>query len=181
MPGPTRQREVVEHRSPPDSDTEWRVGGFLERSAEVPLSTAPGQSGAHADRSGWPPDGAKPNPDWLVLRTSSAPVYARPLLERNPRSFFRWGKPCAAAPQSSGAAAPQSWPEAETPSTVLSRQRPESHTHPPEGVGQIRGADGRSSLRSARRRRNSTMPRRQKAGRACGTAPGTGTFPVAGY
>ena len=30
-------------------------------------------SGAHADRSGWPPDGAKPNPDWLVLRTSSAP------------------------------------------------------------------------------------------------------------
>ena len=88
MPGPTRQREVVEHRSPPGSDTEWGMGGFLERSAEVPLNTAPGQSGAHADRSGWPPDGAKPNPDWLVLRTPSAPVYARPLLERNPRSFF---------------------------------------------------------------------------------------------
>ena len=157
MPGPTRQREVVEHRSPPGSDTEWGVGGFLERSAEVPLNTAPGQSGAHADRSGWPPDGAKPNPDCAkdvqCAGARQPPTRTQPLLERR---FCRWGKPRAAAPQS--------WPEAETPSTVLSRQRPESHTHPPEGAGHIRGADGPSSWRSARRRRNSTTPRRQKAG-----------------
>ena len=160
MPGPTRQREVVEHRSPPGSDTEWGMGGFLERSAEVPLNTAPGQSGAHADRSGWPPDGAKPNPD-CAKDVQCARVYASPLLERR---FCRWGKPRAAAPQSPRAAAPQSWPEAETPSTVLSRQRPESHTHPPEEAGHIRGADGPNSWRSARRRRNSTTPRRQKQG-----------------
>ena len=169
MPGPTRQREVVEHRSPPGSDTEWGMGGFLERSAEVPLNTAPGQSGAHADRSGWPPDGAKPNPDWLVLRTSSAPVYARPLLERNPRTFFPVGQTTRRRPSE--------LPQAPPPLRAGQRLRPHPWCSAASAPSQTRTRPRGQATSEGRMGQTVGGPRggaviaRRRAGRsrACGT------------